>query len=59
MEPLDDEYLPIEALRERTVAEKGARRQRVATLPILDKFRLMERMREEGKLLRTWRETQP
>ncbi len=50
--------MTIHELRSHMVAAKEARRRQIAALPILEKFRIMERMKEAADPIRAYRERQ-
>jgi hypothetical protein len=47
--------MKVEELRARIWAAKEKRRSRLANLPILEKFRIMERMKEAADPIRAYR----
>jgi hypothetical protein len=50
--------MTIHELRSHLFAAKRARRQQIAALPIQDKFRLMEQMKEAADLIRVYHKRQ-
>jgi hypothetical protein len=48
-------FLPVEELRAQIWASKKARRARVASLPILEKFRIMDQMKQAADPIRAYR----
>jgi hypothetical protein len=48
-------FLPVEELRARIWADKQARRARVGNLPILEKFRIMDQMKQTSDPIRAYR----
>jgi hypothetical protein len=50
--------MTIHELRSHLLAAKKARRQQIASLPILEKFRIMERMKETADPIRAYRKRQ-
>ena len=52
------EPMTVDELRSQLFAAKKARRRQMATLPILEKFRIMERMKEAADPIRAYRQRQ-
>ena len=50
--------MTVHELRSRLIAAKKARRIQIAALPILEKFRVMERMKEDADPIRAYRKLQ-
>lgn len=55
----EDKPVTVSELRARIFRKKEARRVRLAALPVLEKFRLMEQMRERAKVVLELRQARP